>query len=773
MFIRGCLLICFVAATFSFARADLPPGFTELGNDSLFDVSPDGKQVAYWNPAKANQIQTLAVDSGQAVHSYPLEEGTALVSLQYRASDGALCGITSKGRFWSWTEVNAPNSVDLEEVESLSGSFEISRSGKILLQSGPANEDGVGGNVWNLETGERIHAFQGGDSLLTTFSSDEQKVFFVRPKGVTYWDKGTDEEQQIRDFRARLESAQKCPNGRYILGMSRERVELIDVVAGEVDYMDGSAGMSAKFSGTGDRVVIAQGRDNDYKIDVWSLGEGIDDLAFEREYRGRKADPVSVGESEVLYYGHSDQRSLFLQDLGGGDPRLIGFNSGLLQEFRSLPPVTSLDVSPRGTRIAVGLANDTLGVWATDIPKTVFERTTGRNPRRIQRQRHGNRCLGVLSLPSTPTDVRFVGESGSMLITSVDGNTHFVAAPVSLPEELTSIVKYRPEGLRSSSMKLEYVDFSPDGKRLAVALAEGVSVVDVATGKEVEFFPHKFFKVWFDSKGEKIFGVGTQKHGIIDLRRRTFVPMQNFGQPTKQLTGARLGTDFYLIDLGGVVVEADSGRVVNYIPGEQVKRGKQGLSPDGKYVANAGKGRTGSKIILEVTEVETGNIVVSMETQNASLNSVAMLNDGRTAVIGYQNGAAFYDTRRRRLTALIPDERYRDVDDRANQTDRNRALPSIVQRPRVNPDDIERYFMLNNVLVNVQSMALNEASQQILLAESSRVSVWNSETGNLMWMGSLERERVASCALSPDGSTIAIGKQYGEVHLHRIPQTSE
>ncbi len=455
-----------------------------------------------------------------------------------------------------------------------------------------------------------------------------------------------------------------------------------------------------------------------------------------------------------------------VQDFGGGEPVIAAYNSGLLDDSigRYDSSATVIQMTPRGTRVALGLADGTFGVWATDATINGFApKESSRDPR-IQVESRGSRCLGIFSLPSPPTEAKFIGNQGSMLIDLIDGSKYLAVGPLAFPPSAVATLRYR--GWKSySRLILNQVDFSPDGKLLAVALDEGLSIVNVATGKEQEFYPHGCFVARFGSSGNKVFCVGQRQHGIADLRRRTFVPINDLGSATGRFSTPRLVTNFS-VDKRGVLVEADTGRVVNYFNADLIDQVMQyGVSENGDYFIMAGRGRGQRKIHFEVYGTRDGKPIASMESQNTGLIGCHVLSDGQTAIVGSGSRTAMYDIRRRRLLRTIPDEKYRDEENKEN---RERGYVGGTLNMLAVGTDLDSLFTLRGRAVNATSMCVNEAAGRVLLAEYTRASIWDLHTGDLIWLGDFDKGKVASAALSPDGSVVAIGKEHGEVHIQRI-----
>ena len=275
-------LCCSIVPLLSVANADTPTGLVKLGTDALIAVSNSGKSLAAWSAVTPRSIRFVSTETGVKGATLPLEPETELLFLNFQQTGGFLSAVTLDGRFLTWAGIKAPEAIKLEGDVSRIGTFELSRSATILAFGGMPDDHGHAGSVWDLRTGKQKHRFEGKSGLLAAISTDEKRVFLVTSNDVRYWDAISGEETSLEGFSDEIESVKRSPGGRYLMCLSKAQVWLVDTVDCDVDYIEGSTGMRVAFTANGDRLVIGHGEATEGKIEVWSLGKRLSDLAFEK-----------------------------------------------------------------------------------------------------------------------------------------------------------------------------------------------------------------------------------------------------------------------------------------------------------------------------------------------------------------------------------------------------------------------------------------------------------------------------------------------------------
>lgn len=306
---------CFLLSVCYAAETPAHTGLVKLGTDALVAVSATGKSLAAWSPRSPGSVRIVFTETGNQGAALPLEPETELLSLDFRQKDGFLTAVTADGRLLTWSGTEAPEVIELKGGVSGKGAFEISRDATLLAYGGTPDNEGAVGIVWDLKTGERKHSFEGTAAFLAAVSPDEKHVYLVAPDSIRHWDAGSGKELQLERLGDRIESVKKSPDGLFLMCLTKFRVWLVDTVDRTLDRIEGSVGMRAAFSPTSERVVIGHDEERDRIVDVWTLGKRLSDLALEKEYRGRRADPLGVASSAFVYHGRSsgDSRGRFIR----------------------------------------------------------------------------------------------------------------------------------------------------------------------------------------------------------------------------------------------------------------------------------------------------------------------------------------------------------------------------------------------------------------------------------------------------------------------------
>lgn len=745
------LLIIFMPSS---ANCETTQGVINLGSNSRSSISPSGKVLAYWKPGNS-YMQLLATDTGKESGRLELGEGEELQHLAFCKADGRLCGVTTTGKVYFWAGRVAPEVIqlELETDQKLFGAMRLSDSGTQLVE---ARRRGAGNSnlaAWALPTGKSMKIPRMDEVIEFAWSADERRLFLVQRSGAAYWEKDAEDLTPLDGEFQNIQAVEISPTGRYLACASTaDRIFLIDTNSGDSDYVESSPNAQVTFSSDGTRLVVAQGKEKDLKIEVWSLGSALKDLTFEREYRGSRALPIAVGQSKLVYVTYDDDDTLFVDDFLAGSPtQSIGSETTYMSER----DVTMLGISPGGDRVLLGTSANVIVAWLTNVTINGFDDKEAQRRRRIQIERSDSRCAGAVRLPSPPVAAQFVGDKGSFMTTLIDGDTYLVVGPSLFPDTGGMTLRYRP-WLSYGSREIHQVDFSPKGDRVAVALAEGLSIVDAKTGKEIQFYDKSCFVARFDSRGDRVFCLGKSQHGIANLTTATYTPMASFGETTIATADPRFASGF-VIDRKNVVVEASTGRAINRFQGDMVQGGLASVSDNGKFFFMVGSGRGGRQTMMELFDIDGTKPLISMESDLQGYMGCQILSDGRTGIIANRNRVAIYDLRRRRLERALPDDRYRDEE----------------QKQRIERDGakVDHYFMLNKAEMLIDAIDVHEPTGRIVLAERSRVSVWDIKSGDLIWLGDLVHGDVASVAFSPDANRIAVGKKNGELHIQDISVT--
>jgi len=749
--------------------AELPEGFTPLGSLPLVAISSGEKLLAHWTSENANEIGLVEIETGTKRTGLQLPEPMELLHLHFAHGSGFIYAVSETGKVVIWKGREAPEIIQLEEVTEIAGKVIIDRQGTRLLHVGRSSVNYQTAAIWDIGSGKLIHSWKDSPFIGAAFSKDESRAMLATKNSISAYQFENEEESTVTEMDGSAYQLQVSPSGRYVCAIGDTRATVVDTVTLESDYVESSPGMKLHFGGEDEHLIVAHSTERNRRIEVWKLKDGISNLILEKEIGGRLADPIGVSKAGLVFHTRESEMALRLELFGEPEYRMVGYDSTMLREVAGdrnyAATITMLSINEEGTLVATGLAGKSLALWATNIPIYGFKTINQRNAPRVPETRYGDRCIGTFNFEAPVSSAKFLGKKGSILLTFVTGTQGLLFHPTAFPQTNIITKRYR-SWERYASRELKDLDFSPQGDKLAVAVSPGVSILQVETGQELQFFPYSSFFSRFNSRGDNVLCIGQSQHGIGSLVTKNYISMRDFGQAGPPTPGARTATGITIANKHAVL-DLDAGRQVRTFEGREVKRiSRVAISQDGKTFALAGSvNRLGRPptMQLEVFDVGTGELKVSMETEAKYISELFVLNDGYTVVLRTRDRVAVFDTRRRRALRVIPDEMYRDYGD--DRTVEIRTFDEF----RKSPGWLHEYIPIRGQQFFIEAMDLREAADRILIAEPSRVTIWRLSTGEQLWMGDMPGGEVSVAKLSPNGKVIAIGKKSGDVHLQRIP----
>lgn len=337
------------------------------------------------------------------------------------------------------------------------------------------------------------------------------------------------------------------------------------------------------------------------------------------------------------------------------------------------PEIHAVSFSPDGKRLAAGGAEKVIRVFEIARSREIVAlaghlacvtalRFVSKE-RLASGSRGGEVFLSDTSKPGKPPrrwQLRYA--ISDLMVSPANGYLMAVAADAELLRfDATSDTDRGRMLMMDSSDSLRGMRFSPDGRRVALVLREGLRIVDVDDGKVVAAMPGA--DPLFSADGNRLYFTASPRRGGFvawDLAKKKEV----FSIPPETSGRARIvaefpgGTRFLSQSVFGRVIRIwdaktqrpvqtlsfkptgqgpvtlTEGRIDAHTRGESVVLRRLRLSPDGRLIAGIRSGGT-----LELRELLTGRLVFRLPKTSSSVVSFSFL-DGDTIVTGMSDGTA-------------------------------------------------------------------------------------------------------------------------------------
>jgi WD40 repeat protein len=327
-------------------------------------------------------------------------------------------------------------------------------------------------------------------------------------------------------------------------------------------------------------------------------------------------------------------------------------------------------------------------------------------------------------------------------------------------------------------LRLSPLQWSPDGKLLAVGAEESIRLFEAATGKEVRRFepsPGRAHALAFSPDGKTLASAEgyTLSHWDVATGKRLH-PFAGHMSPVVSLAFSPDGTGLASGDTGTLIVwDLKDRKPQHTFPGHFPSVLSLAYSPDGKILAS-GDGYRGSGAFdaqIRLWDLTGGRLLRQFPGHLNGVDSLAFSPDGaRLASAGSDGRARVWDvdTGKRLLqirgdhnqeksAALSPDGKTLLVAGTEGelalwQADSGRRVRDL---PPGNESLMIRYatFLPDGRAVLAREVGRGNA-------RFNEIRLWEVETGRLLRSFSLGDSEPVCCAVSPDGSTLATGGDY-------------
>ncbi|MEZ5424626.1 MAG: caspase family protein [Pyrinomonadaceae bacterium] len=426
----------------------------------------------------------------------------------------------------------------------------------------------------------------------------------------------------------------------------------------------------------------------------------------------------------VVQTGHTDGVAALdfspdgrLVATGGLDGKIIIWNASDGTEIRSIPSMTeSLVFSPDGTTL-VSAGDDRIDFWRA---------ATGELIRSFEKKDFS--AYSRLALSPDGKFLAVAGYPNSFLLETADGSE--IAR---LPEKLIAL------------------DFSSDGRLLAVSHREGISLLDAQTGRVLKSLAGKEYaadSISFSPNGKKLVLAGSGVNRVLDLDGGELKTLggakdENFESDTVLFApdGRTIATKEFRTEKV-TVWDAFDLRVLREFPGPENPRWTVriepsdaiGYSPDGRIIANGSQDGT-----VSLWEIGSGRKITRLKARTKSVDRIKALPDGKTIAV-LTSGKSGDFRPEIGLWNLETGRKFRNFSGFDPATG-----PAFTA---VSPD----------LRLLAASGNLNNRAEQY----DSKIKIWDLNTGNLLReISGGGRDHVEDLAFSPDGKMIvSLGVDY-------------
>ena len=732
---------------------ELASGVIDLGERALTGVSADAIQIATWNPAQPEALRIRAAGTGKVLYSVEIPVGNELLWVGYLGKDDFPSGISSGGRLFQFRKGLDPEVIELKGNAPRRGSIEVSADGSKIAYAGN------GARIWEAKSGNLLGSTADDSFLFASFTDSGEKAVFLSYRSAYVWSEKTGSISRLDvRFPDDLYYGIRSQTGRYAAAPSRERIEIIDLEQEKAEYVEASPGASAIFGQADTELAVLHGADRGHQVDIWNIGAALDDLTFRRNYLSKYEHVSTYSDGQVLSCDLVSNLEVVLHDIEKGESKKLMSECKFFQStsVANEATINVMQIFGKNSRVAIASARGMIGLWDLNTRHQFVNNGYGRGGKIESVRSPSMACLGAVSIPSLASSFRPVGNDGSMIVECSNRQVYLIGGEICFPKVPMFSLKFERGGPGKYDDSL--VDFTSRGDRVSVVTSTGAFIIGTKDGEITRSLPGNYFLGKFDDSDERLFLLGPSAHGLGDIKTGQFLPLGAFGAPTGQLSGKRLVTGFYVDgnSKSQSVVEASTGKVINTIKFESLANTSVRLSDDGKTICAVGR-RSDAPAGIELVDIASGKTIISMDVEGGFISFCKAINDGRMVAVGSNRGVSFYDARRRRLQSIIPAHPYW----LENHPDSGLKYPGVATYPRHNDPTTDKEDLNGDVsLHSTQFFATHadicESRKLCLITEWGRTSLWNYETGKLLWLTYGVQNLPIQAILSRDGMKAAV-----------------
>ena len=346
------------------------------------------------------------------------------------------------------------------------------------------------------------------------------------------------------------------------------------------------------------------------------------------------------------------------------------------------------------------------------------------------------------SAPNVQTQVGNANALGKRITPEQLNDTPVAVAEAQGDEIVKDYTKWElPKAAKARLGKggIRSMQFSPDGRQLAVGSTIGMWLYDVKTGKEITMFAGRCHSLTFSPDGRFIASIGdfytSQKPRLWDVTTGRRVELIDEFPAASALRFSADSKTLYSLSIWGdsisqIDVETGTGSV------KHIERRTEGSRPIEYYALTHDKFAVGGLTGIELWDTTTGKMISTLQGRTQFL-TLALSPDGTRIASGHNSYLPGHNDNKTPLLLW--------------NTDSKESIP------------------LDKHTGWVQALAFSSDGKKLASGSTDKmVLLWNTTTGELLKTFTGHTGGISALTFSPDNRTLASGSADGTVHFWNI-----